>query len=188
MNTQAKEELVRLTREYGGDWGIHHTQRLLHLIQIIGEGLAYDREIVWVAAHLHDWGGYARWLQPGIDHALRSGEVAGEYLTQRGYPQEWIQSVLVCIETHHQGGLDRPVEAQLLSDADALDFLGVIGIMRDFAKKPKALREAYETIRQRKAKLPGLLCLQTSHQIAVQRVQEMEHVLARFEEESFGYF
>jgi hypothetical protein len=31
MDTQAKEELVRLTREYGGEWGINHTQRLLRL-------------------------------------------------------------------------------------------------------------------------------------------------------------
>jgi uncharacterized protein len=188
MEPLAKEELVRLTQEYGGDWGIQHTQRLLHLIEVIGEGLEYDREIVWVAAHLHDWGGYAPWVRPGRDHAQRSGEVAGEYLAQRGYPKNWIQSVLVCIETHHQGGLDRPIEAQLLSDADALDFLGVIGIVRDFAKKPKALREAYDTILKRKAKLPGQLCLEKSRQIAVQRIREMEHVLERFDQESFGCF
>jgi uncharacterized protein len=188
MDTQAKEELVRLTREYGGEWGINHTQRLLRLVEIIAEGLEYDRELVWVAAHLHDWGGYGAWIQPGVDHALRSGEVAHEYLEQRGYPQDWIRAVVLCIDTHHQGGRDRPIEAQLLSDADALDFLGVVGILRDFAKKPKTMREAFDTTQKRKAKLPAQLCLEKSRQIAAQRVQEMEHVLKRFEEESFGCY
>ena len=31
-----REELVRLTEEYCGPWGIHHTRRLLQLIEIIG--------------------------------------------------------------------------------------------------------------------------------------------------------
>lgn len=188
MNAEQRDELARLTRDYGGEWGINHTRRLLHLVEIIGEGLAYDREVVWAAAHLHDWGGYAPWLQPGVDHALRSGQVARKFLEQREFEQTWIETVVLCIETHHQGGRERPLEAQLVSDADALDFLGVIGILRDFAKKPKALREAYDTIQKRKAKLPAQLCLEKSFQIAKERVEEMERLLDRFEEESFGYF
>lgn len=188
MDTKNREELERLTREYGGNWGIHHTQRLLQLIEIIGEGLEYDREIVWIAAHLHDWGGYKPWMQPDVDHALRSGEVAGEYLSHQGYPADLIETVVLCIETHHLGGLDRPLEAQLLSDADALDFLGVIGILRDFAKKPMALRAAYDKTQKRKTKLPGMLCLAKSRQIAAERIQEMDYVLGQFEDESYGCF
>jgi len=174
MDAKAQDELESLTLKYGGEWGINHTRRLLRIIEEIGQGLAYDRDVVWMAAYLHDWGGYGPWVQPGIDHAQRSGEVAREYLGERGYPEAWSRAVICCIETHHQGNLDRPIEAQLLSDADALDFLGVIGIMRDFAKKPKDLREAYNTIQKRKAKLPGQLCLEKSRLLAQQRVQEME--------------
>lgn len=188
METEYREELVRLTQEYGGEWGIHHTRRLLRLIEIIGEGLDYDYEIVWTAAHLHDWGAYGPWIQPGVDHAARSVEVSRDYLAERGISQEWIEKVLVCIATHHQGDPDRLVEAILLSDADALDFLGVIGILRDFAKKPKAMSEAYETVMKRKARLPGQLCLEKSRQLAAERIQEMDHILARFQEETFGYF
>lgn len=188
MENTEKEEIARLTRQYGGDWGINHTQRLLHLVEMIGEGLEYDREVVWVAAHLHDWGAYTPWAQAGRDHAQRSGEVAREYLSQRGCEPAWIERVVTCIVTHHQGDPDRPIEAQLLSDADALDFLGVVGILRDFSKQPKALRAAYETVQKRKASLPGQLCLQKSRQVAARRLQEMEDFLARFEEESFGFF
>ena len=58
MKAIDKEEIVRLTEEYGGPWGINHTRRLLQLISIIGKGQPYDAVGVWVAAHLHDWGGY----------------------------------------------------------------------------------------------------------------------------------
>ena len=42
MSAIDKEEIARLTEEYGGTWGINHTRRLLHLIDHIGEGLEYD--------------------------------------------------------------------------------------------------------------------------------------------------
>jgi len=38
INPQAKEELVRYTREYGGEWGINHTQRLLRLFSMDAAG------------------------------------------------------------------------------------------------------------------------------------------------------
>ena len=49
-----RNEIARLTEEYGGQWGINHTRRLLELISIIGEGMEYNGEAVWMAAHLHD--------------------------------------------------------------------------------------------------------------------------------------
>jgi uncharacterized protein len=188
MQTQEMDEISSLTRQYGGEWGINHTKRLLHLIEEIGGGIAYDREIVWLAAHLHDWGAYPPWAKEGVDHALRSGEVAVEFLNGRGYPEGVILAIVECIQTHHQGNPDRSIEAVLLSDADALDFLGVVGILRDFAKKPKAMREAYETSKKRRAQLPGMLCLERSHQIAAARVQEMDLFLERLREEAFECF
>ena len=59
-----RDEITRLTEEYGGQWGINHTRRLLLLISIIGEGLEYNADAIWLAAHLHDWGGYSPWAQP----------------------------------------------------------------------------------------------------------------------------
>ncbi len=53
-----------LTEEYGGQWGMNHTKRLLRLISIIGEGLHYNHEAVTIAAYLHDWGGYSKWEKP----------------------------------------------------------------------------------------------------------------------------
>jgi uncharacterized protein len=150
-----RAEIARLTEEYGGQWGINHTRRLLQLISIIGKGQTYNEDVTWIAAHLHDWGAYDQWMQAGVDHAIRSRQVAEEFWEQKGYPEELLGPILECIETHHSGDPNRRIEAILLSDADALDFLGVVGVLRDFAKKPKDLRKAFEVVQSRKAKLPG---------------------------------
>ena len=75
MTTIDKNEIARLTEEHGGVWGINHTRRLLHLVDLIGEGMQYDVDAVWLAAHLHDWGAYKPWVQDGVDHVQRSLEV-----------------------------------------------------------------------------------------------------------------
>jgi len=183
-----QEEVARLTEEYGGEWGINHSRRLLRLISIIGEGIEYDHEIVWLAAHLHDWGAYSRWAQSGVDHAQRSKQVAQEFLTERQVPKEVIEPILECIEFHHRGDPNRRIELLLLSDADALDFLGAVGILRDFAKKPKDMRGAFETIKGRREKLPHMLCLEKSREIAAKRIEHMDFILDIFMKETFGYF
>ncbi len=188
MNQDQRDEIVRLTEEYGGKWGINHTRRLLRLIEIIGEGLQYDVEVIWTAADLHDWGGYAPWAQPGVDHAVRSKEVAQKYLTEKAFSPSLIEPVLECIELHHRGGLDRRIESILLADADALDFLGVVGVLRDFAKQPKDLRKAYETTCKRMEQLRKVVSLEKTREIAAQRTAEMESLLSTFAEETFGFF
>ena len=82
----------------------------------------------------------------------------------------------------------RCLEVQLLGDADALDFLGVVGVLRDFSKNAKDLRQAYDISRKRRAKLPVMLCLAKSKEIAMQRLADMDLVFARFEADSFGWF
>jgi hypothetical protein len=50
------------------------------------------------------------------------------------------------------------------------------------------LRQAYEISLKRRDKLPGLLCLAKSKEIAVQRLADMDNVFAQFEADSFGCF
>jgi uncharacterized protein len=183
-----REEIVRLTGEYGGSWGLEHARRLLHLTSIIGEGRAYNVDAVWLAAYLHDWGGYRPWAQKQVDHALRSKQVAGPFLAERGVEDDLIVLVLECIEHHHSGDPGRSLESILLSDADALDFLGVVGILRDFSKNPRELRKGYEAARRRREKLPSLLCLERSKEIAAVRLRQMDELLAAFEADTFGFF
>ena len=188
MENIDKEEIIRLTEEYGGLWGINHTRRLLHLISIIGEGREYNADVIWIAAHLHDWEGYPKWAQTSVDHALRSRQVAEEFLAEKGLAHELLTPILECIEFHHGSDPHRRIEALLLSDADALDFLGVVGVLRDFSKKPGDLRKAYEVVQDRKEKLRQSICLESSKAMAAQRLENMERLLVTFEAETFGYF
>jgi uncharacterized protein len=188
MTNIDKDEIARLTQEYGGEWGINHTRRLLRLVSLIGEGLDYEAEAVWLAAHLHDWGAYAPWAQKDVDHVLRSRQVAESFLSEQNCPEQLKSLILECIELHHSGGSERSLESILLRDADVLDFLGVVGIMRDVSKNPRNLRKARQEIQKRRDKLPALLCLEKSQEIAAERIKEMDELLMQFEAESFGYY
>jgi uncharacterized protein len=188
MTTIDNEEIARLTEQYGGEWGINHTRRLLNLVSIIGEGLEYNQEAVWLATHLHDWGAYAPWAQKDIDHVLRSVQVVESFLSERNCPEKLKSLILECIELHHSGGSERSLESILLRDADVLDFLGVVGIMRDVSKNSRNLRKARQEIQKRRDKLPALLFLEKAKQIAAERVREMDLLLSQFEVESFGCY
>jgi uncharacterized protein len=188
MTTIDNEEIARLTEQYGGEWGINHTRRLLNLVSIIGEGLEYNQEAVWLATHLHDWGAYAPWAQKDIDHVLRSVQVVESFLSERNCPEKLKSLILECIELHHSGGSERSLESILLRDADILDFLGIVGIMRDVSKNPRNLRKARQEIQKRRDNLPALLCLEKAKQIATERVREMDLLLSQFEVESFGCY
>jgi uncharacterized protein len=183
-----RDEIVRLTEGYGGQWGIQHTRRLLHLIEVIGAGVEYDEEVVWLAAHLHDWGGYPSRAQPGLDHAERSRVVAESFLRERGYDQERMARVLEAIAFHHRGGAGRSIESILLSDADALDFLGVVGVLRDFSRNPQDMRKGYQGARSHRERLPQSLVLDASKALAACRIRQMDELLAAFEEDTFGCF
>jgi uncharacterized protein len=182
------DEIARQTEEYGGQWGLNHTRRLLALISIIGEGLTYNSEAVWIAAHLHDWGAYPAWAEKEVDHAVRSRQVAEVFLTQKGCPAELKALVLECIEFHHAGGEALSLESILLREADILDFLGVVGVLRDFSKNARDLRKAYTITQGRLKSLPGLLSLPKAKAMAERRISEMEELLGRFEADSFGFF
>ena len=183
-----REEIARLTEEYGGQWGINHTRRLLRLIGIIAEGRQYNGEAVWIAAHLHDWGGYAAWKVDGVEHDVRSRQVAEEFLRSRSCPQELADLILECIEFHHGGDPNRSVESILLADADALDLLGVVGVLRTCCMVPRDLRGAYDAVARWRERETAAICLESTRKLAAKRVEEMDELMRVFEEETFGMF
>jgi uncharacterized protein len=183
-----KSEIERLTEEYGGQRGINHTRRLLRLVDAIAGEMEYDHEVVWQAAHLHDWGAYTHWAQDGVDHAVRSTQVSRDFMLERDYPVDLREAVLECIEFHHKGTPDQRVETLLLRDADILDLLGMVGMVRDFCRVPADFRKGYDNIKKRMQQLQGAVHFEKSRQIAEKRIEVMETCLNSFEEETFGCF
>ena len=123
---------------YSADDEVHgfgHIERVYHLCEQIGLAEGADMEILLTAALLHD----AQGSHPGEgarnDHHLRSAEFAGKLLAEMGWNESRIQSVQACIIAHRYRKDDVPqsLEAKVLFDADKLDVLGAIGVVRALA-------------------------------------------------------
>ncbi|TFG66687.1 MAG: HD domain-containing protein, partial [Anaerolineales bacterium] len=69
-------DLETMTLAYGEGWAPSHIRRVLHLAEEIGPDLTYDLHAFKVAAYLHDWGAFPHYRLPGIEHALRSRQLA----------------------------------------------------------------------------------------------------------------
>lgn len=148
------------------------------------EGLSFDAELLYIAALLHDVGlykAYARRKEP--DHARRSSAVAGQLLRDADFPAQDTRVILDAIEHHPPGALTgASVEAALLKDAVALDYLGAVGVSRvlamvglegDVPDLPAAIR----SIRSLHGSMPGLLLLESSRHVARDRVEETERFM-----------
>jgi uncharacterized protein len=183
------QDLEKMTEEFGEGWALPHTRRLLKLVDLIGAGRTYDHEALTYAIYLHDWGAFSRFKRAGVGHGLRSREVAEkEILPHTSLNAEQKKNVLDMIE-YHDYRCVLPVwteEALLLREADFLDFLGMIGIVREFSWAPGAMKKALERILSRRAAIQGHFTIPAAQKLAAERLERMEMALAWLNEESFG--
>lgn len=183
------EQIKQSTLEFGQGWGFAHASRVQKLIEIIGADLTYDRDALAYAVYLHDWGAFPKYAQPGVDHALRSRQIAeAEILPQTQLSIAAQALVAEAIELHDYRD-QRPhtsIESLLLREADWLDMLGVIGVVREFAWGPNNLQKCYERTAARRAGIQGRLTLPKARALAEVRIARMETLLELLQEESFG--
>ena len=183
------QQIKESTRELGQGWGYAHAARVMRLVDIIGAGMNYDRDALHYAVYLHDWGAFPRYFQPGVDHALRSRQVAEAEILPSTHLTPAVQFLVAeAIELHDYRD-PRPhttVESLLLREADWLDMLGMIGIAREFAWGPNNLQQCYERILARRAGIEGRLTLPKAQALATARITQMEHALQLLQQESFG--
>lgn len=183
------DDVIQLTRQVGEDWAVAHAKRLLALIQQIGEDLSYDRQNLELAAYLHDWGAFPRYMQKDVEHAVRSRQVVEiEVLPSLDLSPAQKETLLEAIELHdyRDERLTPTNEALLLREADMLEFLGMIGMARDFARGPRNLETCYRRILSRRDDIQGRFTLPRAQEIAQVRLKRMENCLQWLNEESFG--
>ena len=182
------EEIEALVARVGKHpvYGYAHCLRV-HALSVDlarSEGASYDAEILRIAALLHDVGLYKAYaLREPPDHAKRSAVVTRRILHDLDFPSQASQAVIEAIEHHPPGASPgAAVESVLLKDAVALDYLGAIGVSRvlamvgiedDVPDIPTALWHV-ESLRQ---KIPGLLVLQSSKDLACRRIRAMDDFL-----------
>lgn len=172
-----------------------HMPRLYALAVKVGEGLEYDDDILFAAAWIHDLGVFighrprdpeelARW-----DHVPYTVARARELLPRWGFPAEKVDGVAEAIETHQPKDNPVRIEAIVLRDADILEQLGAVGLLRAAAKIGRDSRfptfsSVLPVLRNAAGKLPDKLQLESARRLAAPRIELLQRVLSGLEQEA----
>ena len=179
------EEIEALVARVGTHpvYGYAHCVRVYALAEELAEleEASYDTEILRAAALLHDIGLYKAYARrEPADHAKRSALVAHRILQDWDFPPQASQAVIEAIELHPPGVPGSAAsETILLKDAIGLDYLGAIGVSRMLAMVGTEddvpdIRTAIWNAESLRQKIPDLLVLQSSKDLAARRIREME--------------
>ena len=172
-----------------------HQPRLYALCTKIGQGLEYDDDVVFAAAWMHDLGVFlghrpkdpielAQW-----DHVPYTIGRSRELLKEWNFPVEKLDGVADAIRSHQAKDEPLTIEATILRDADMLEQLGAIGVMRALAKVGRDTRypsfsSVLPVIHHATNQLPSSLRLTTSKALSERRVGVLRSFMAAIEEEA----
>jgi uncharacterized protein len=172
-----------------------HQVRLYRLASQIGAGLDYDDEILHAAVWLHDLGVFIGHRPENIEQLSRWDNVA--YAAQKvpvllqewGFPNTKIPSVVDAIRNHLPSGLPNTIEGVILRDADILEQLGAVTILRTVSKVGRDTRyrtfgDAIATLESQLQKLPEQLQLPHARELAQPRIAALQSFLAAASAES----
>jgi uncharacterized protein len=118
--------------------GFDHVQRVYRLATHLAQAEGANLAVVQAAALLHD---AHDTLQPPASHARSthhhaSADFAADILAAEGWSPERIAAVQHCIRAHRFRDNSEPpgsLEARVMFDADKLDAIGAVGVVRAVA-------------------------------------------------------
>ncbi len=178
--------VYELSKIFMGKDPVHgwpHVERVLGLVLRLSEKYRdrIDLEALVVATLLHDIG---RSFEEdyGEHHAVISAHLAKHLLRAIGYSEDFIGRVEEIILSHSFSLNKRPesLEAMILSDADKLDAIGAIGIVRAFmlgGERRETIEDKIKHFHEKLLKLKKLLYLEESARIAERRHKLLEEFL-----------
>ncbi len=116
-------------------WGYSHCERDYALAKELAaaDHIAVDDDVLFAAAYLHDIAAFAPWEDTKADHSDVGARVVDTILKGTGFPMAKIDALRGAIRTHMYYRDPQGPEALYLHDADALDWLGAIGVARIMA-------------------------------------------------------
>ena len=166
-----------------------HQPRFYALTRLIGEGISYDDDVVFAAVWMHDLGVFVghRPEDPAAlaawDNVASAIDRTPALLTEFDFPAEKIPAVIEAIRTHQPQMDPESLEATIVRDADILEQLGAVGILRAVSKVGRDTRYAtfsavVPTLRKALETLPPLLRLESANALAEPRIQVLSEFLA----------
>ena len=113
-------------------WGYSHNLRDYDLArQLAGsDHVKVDDDILFAAAFLHDMAAFPPWEKEKLDHSDVAADIVDSVLKDTNFPMTKLDAVRGAIRTHMYYRDPVGAEALYLHDADALDWLGAIGVAR----------------------------------------------------------
>jgi len=165
-----------------------HQPRLYALTQQIGEGLQYDDDVVFAAVWLHDLGVFIGHRPEDVErlktwnHVAYVTEKAPQILADAGFPAAKVPAVLEVIRTHQPQDTPQTIEATIARDADILEQLGAIGILRTAAKLDSDTRfhlfaDVQTSLQKALDTLPAKLQLPRAKEFAQPRISALRSFL-----------
>ncbi|MEF8816056.1 MAG: HD domain-containing protein [Salinibacter sp.] len=111
-----------------------HIERVATTARRLAHETSAQMDVVVPAAWLHDCVVVPKDAPDRKEAAQRAAGAARDFLTDEGYPEQWIPDIEHAIAAHSYSGDTEPetLEAKVVQDADRLDALGAIGIARCF--------------------------------------------------------
>ncbi len=187
------EEFIRAEAQPVEKFG--HQPRLYWLTREIGTNLSYDDDVVFAAVWLHDLGVFTG-HRPEDPQALSKWDntayamaKAPQILTDLGFPSAKHAAVVEAIRTHQPAGQPTALEGEILRDADILEQLGAIAVMRTVCKIGRDTRfpdftAAAASLRKALAQLPKQIRLPSARALAVARIAALETFLTKLDAEA----
>lgn len=184
------ESICRSLYDNSLDHGWPHIERVLgYAFNIVeGEELDISRDKIKLAIYLHDLGRVI-----GEPHAFYSALIARELLGELGLPGTLIEEIVGAIEEHSYS-YKRSTEPStllsvVLSDADKLDALGVVGFLRVFiygCRNSRSLEDSLRHFHEKIFKLKNHVKLEYSRRLAEQ-LDERTRLLLGMLQDELGY-
>jgi len=174
-----------------------HQPRLYHLATQLAEGRSFDEDVLFAGAWMHDLGVFIghRPEEPSSlaewDHIAYAIAKTPDLLRRFGFPAEKIPAVLEAIRTHLPSAQPTTFEGVLLRDADILEQLGAIAVLRTVSKVGRDTRfvrfaDALRVLRNNAAQLPNQLQLDSARRQAEPRLKTLLAFLGAVETEVGG--
>jgi len=190
-----RNELIQIVEKSGAlsAWGVKHCFRVYHLSKELSSHLTLDDEVLYTSAMLHDTGKYPVYALKNIDHALRSKGVTANLLQQMMFSQDKLPIVLDAVENHmYYSEPGRSDEAVYLREADILDNLGNIGLMRLFSlvgqdELVQTPEDAIDRARLFADALPDKVSTKAGKRLAIKRREETLRFLAGIKRQTLEY-
>lgn len=197
QNMSIEEEVERLVRERmhqsvnGHDW--EHVKRVVGLASQLQRSEGGDLDVIRLAALVHDVGDAK--LHDGVE---RGEELGREILHEAGVPQVQIESIIPIVNNlsfrNRHTMVAMEIEGQIVQDADRLDAIGAIGIVRTIEYGTSIGEAIYRLDREthelrfdhfdeKLLKLHSMMNTETGRKMAEQRHEFMKIFLTRFREE-----